>query len=375
MKRNGTTYRVIDTERHVIEPRDIWDKYLDKAAQKEVRWAAPEGLALEVAGKAMTDDAALLAAVAPGEAFADARKAGFSTGATLADMDREGVDVAVLFPTAGLYAIWGDHIAADLSSAICTAYNNWLADFCRRDPARLKGIALVPLHDIPAAIAEAKRAIGTLGMAGILMRPNPLLKRQLNDQAYAPLYSAMEQLGKPVCVHSSPGSILPEIGVKDITGLEWPQGVKRFDGLFERTAISYPLEVMGALISLAGEAPMMAFPSLKTHFASAGAGWLFFWIERMDDEWFHRGNDAVTKLKPGHYFERQGLVAARAHERMIPFLMGEFGENVAWGSAYPQPLMKGFPDELDALVGNARLSSEDKRRILWDNPSRTFGIG
>jgi hypothetical protein len=35
MRRNGTTYQVIDTERHVIEPRQLWDEYLDPAARKE----------------------------------------------------------------------------------------------------------------------------------------------------------------------------------------------------------------------------------------------------------------------------------------------------------------------------------------------------
>jgi hypothetical protein len=131
---------------------------------------------------------------------------------------------------------------------------------------------------------------------------------------------------------------------------------------------------MGAVISLAGEEPMMAFPGLKAHFASAGAGWLFFWAERMDDEWFHRGNDAVTKLKPGHYLEHQGLVAARAHERMLPFLMEEFSGCVSWGSAWPQPFLRDFPDALDRIVGNAALSNKNKEGILSGNAGRLFAL-
>jgi uncharacterized protein len=373
MRRNGTTYQIIDTERHVIEPRQLWDKYLDPAARKEVRWVG-NGLAIEVAGKLMVQDVAFMQVVEPAPRFEAARKAGFSAAGMLADMDREGVDVAVLYPTTGLYVIWGDHVSGDLSAAICHAYNDWLADFCRQDATRLKGIAMIPLQDVGAAIVEARRAITTLGMVGVLMRPNPLLKRQLNDAAYAPLYAEMERLGKPVCIHSSPGSLLPEIGVNDATGLEWPQGVQRFSGVLPQTAISYPLEIMGAVISLAGEEPMMAFPGLKAHFASAGAGWLFFWAERMDDEWFHRGNDAVTKLKPGHYLERQGLVAARAHERMLPFLMEEFSECVSWGSAWPQPFLRDFPDALDRIVGNAALSNKNKEGILSSNAGRLFAL-
>jgi hypothetical protein len=57
-----------------------------------------------------------------------------------ATMDREGVDVAVLFPTLGLYIIWDDGIEPRISAAICRAYNNWLAEYCSYNPARLKGI-------------------------------------------------------------------------------------------------------------------------------------------------------------------------------------------------------------------------------------------
>src|SRR6266581_3199378 len=36
-----------------------------------------------------------------------------------------------------------------LMSAIFRAYNDWLAEFCRTDPVRLKGIAMINLDDVP----------------------------------------------------------------------------------------------------------------------------------------------------------------------------------------------------------------------------------
>jgi hypothetical protein len=35
-----------------------------------------------------------------------------------------------------------------LMSAIFRAYNDWLAEFCRTDLARLKGIAMINLDDV-----------------------------------------------------------------------------------------------------------------------------------------------------------------------------------------------------------------------------------
>jgi len=45
------------------------------------------------------------------------------------------------------------------------AYNDRLAEFCRTDPARLKGIAMINLDDAQDAIKELERA-ARLGLSG-----------------------------------------------------------------------------------------------------------------------------------------------------------------------------------------------------------------
>ena len=67
---------------------------------------------------------------------------GWDPKARLAVMDAEGIDVAVLFGTElGLNQ-------EAYSPSVCRGYNRWLADYCAGDPARLKGVALLPLDDI-----------------------------------------------------------------------------------------------------------------------------------------------------------------------------------------------------------------------------------
>jgi len=179
----------------------------------------------------MVQDVAFMQAVEPAPRFEAARKVGFFGGGNAGRHGpRRRRRGCPLSHGRALRDLGRSRLRLICRPAICHAYNDWLADFCRQDATRLKGIAMIPLQDVGAAIVEARRAITTLGMVGVLMRPNPLLKRQLNDAAYAPLYAEMERLGKPVCIHSSPGSLLPEIGVNDATGLEWPQGVQRFSG-------------------------------------------------------------------------------------------------------------------------------------------------
>ena len=369
-------FKVVDTERHVVEPLDLWTKRLSgKFSSQAPRFINGSRVATEVDGKVMLDGGQdIWQCLEPTSAFKDARSQDFSADSQLADMDKEGIDVALLFPTAGLYVIWHDDLDSELSSAICSAYNDWVAEFCDTDGSRLRGIALLPLHDVNLALEELERIEREHNFSGVFIRPNPLKKRQLYDPEYSPLWDKLSEFNLPVCVHSSPGSVLPELGVRDITGLEWPEGVQRFVGPFARSAISFPLEIMGSVISMAGEEPLERHPDLKVFFSSGGNGWLQFWIERMDDEWFHRGNDAVTRLRPGHYVERQSLISGYSFENVWPFLTEEFLDCLSWGSGYPHPILDQFPNELDSMISREDLTSEQKRQILWDNPARVFGI-
>jgi predicted TIM-barrel fold metal-dependent hydrolase len=54
-----------------------------------------------------------------------------------------------------------------LMSAIFRAYN-WLAEFCRTNTARLKGIAMINLDDVRDGINELER-VARLGLAGAMI--------------------------------------------------------------------------------------------------------------------------------------------------------------------------------------------------------------
>src|SRR5439155_10179505 len=106
--------------------------------------------------------------------IAEYRLHGFDAGTQLHAMDREGLNVAALYPSIGLGIMMRDDMDPKLAAAIARAYNNWLYDFCQTDPKRLKGVAMLPLHDPNEAVKEAQRAVGTLGFVGVFTRPEPL---------------------------------------------------------------------------------------------------------------------------------------------------------------------------------------------------------
>ena len=61
-------------------------------------------------------------------------------------MDKEGLDVAVLFRTSPLHC--DDSFEPEYANDLCMAWNSWIADFCKENPSRLKASALITLHDV-----------------------------------------------------------------------------------------------------------------------------------------------------------------------------------------------------------------------------------
>src|SRR6266536_900999 len=142
------------------------------------------------------------------ECFADAYANKFDPASNIRDMEREGIDVSVLFPTIGLYIMWRDDIDPELSAAICRAYNTWLADYCDYDRKRLYGVMLLPLQDPARAVEELKYAREKLGLVGIFWRPNKFCGRTFASPDYYPIYETASDLGVTVCVHEGARTIL-----------------------------------------------------------------------------------------------------------------------------------------------------------------------
>src|SRR5205807_7985175 len=137
MARNG--FRLIDAEMHVMEPTDLWQRYIDP----EFRDRAPRRLSERkwdirtlVEGEIMAqipggDWPALSAAeeTAMAERYAEEIARDFDPESQVKAMDTEGLDLAILYPTAGMYAIAFTHMEPRPAAAVSRAYNNWLYDY------------------------------------------------------------------------------------------------------------------------------------------------------------------------------------------------------------------------------------------------------
>ena len=321
-------FKVIDADRHILEPSDLYQRYLPEKFKGRVRLEGPNQTVREVDGKPVSDSA-----LRPGremtdygyifssskrwrECFADAYANKFDPASNIRDMEREGIDVSVLFPTIGLYIMWRDDIDPELSAAICRAYNTWLAEYCDYDRKRLYGVMLLPLQDPARAVEELKYAREKLGLVGIFWRPNKFCGRTFASPDYYPIYETASDLGVTVCVHEGARTVLPQAGSDRYSE-------------FGRHIACHPLEQMLACLNFCADGVLEKFPKLKVAHLESGCGWVPFWLERMDEHWEHEshGSAKITKEKPSYYFKRNCWVSCEAGEELAPVFVEHVGDD------------------------------------------------
>ena len=362
--------RTIDADGHVLEPWSAWAKLPDRwrphavTDERGLDHVIVAGQEVFVArlgqmGTPGTDVGAPVGAVP----LEEARRGAFDPDARLVDMDAEGIDAAVLYPTIGL-GFWG--IAdVDAAVAVARAYNDWLAGYCRAAPDRLFGAAMVPFQDPAAAVAELRRAREELGFVAAFVRPNPCLGRTLVDPANEPFWEAAEGLGVAVAVHEGLQMAVPPLGAD-----------RQPTNVLVLHAISHTLEQMLACAPLIGLGVLERHPGLKVVFLEAGGGWAPYWLARLDHQVpaYHRYAPGLSLL-PSEYFARQCWVSFEIDEATLPALAPYTGvDRVVWGSDYPHA-DSTFPGAVKELLDTiAPLPAAGRERILGVNAANLYGL-
>lgn len=365
-----TTPTTIDADGHVLEPRRAWS---DVRAEHRPRIETDAaGLDHVVVG----DDEVFVARLGtmgrPGADVSrvtrpvpleEARPGAFDPEARLRDMDAEGIDRAVLYPTIGL-GFWGIRDAA-AATAVAVAYNHWLAGYCAAGAGRLLGAAMVPFQDVGAAVRELRRAREELGFVAAFVRPNPCGGRSLADPAHEPFWAAAEELGVAVAVHEGLQLAVPPLGFD-----------RRPTNALVLHAASHTLEQMLACAQLIGTGVLERHPGLRVVFLEAGGGWVPYWLERLDEQVpCYGGYAPEMRLRPSEYFARQCWVSFEGDESTLPVLLPFVGEErVVWGSDYPHA-DSTFPGALAALRSTiAPLPERAQARVLGANAAALYGL-
>ena len=393
MARDG--YLVLDSDLHMMEPDDLWARYLDAphsanpprffGSQKQalsqsaedkgnadtIRGMEVQGLAIPAfansAGAAASSRELRRRSRARHPHFNVARARAFDAGSTLTAMDIEGIDVAVMYGTRGRQILCHDDLAPDYAAALARAYNNWAYDYCKESPERLKFAAQISMHDIGMAVEEARRCVRELGAVAVIGCPNPVNGQHLHDEACEPLWSELERLNVPIGFHPTGNSSL-----KDDAGRRYV-GHANFHPIAH--AIRNPVELMGAVASMTTGGVLERHPNLRCAFLEGTAGWVHWWLWRLDDHWekFGPGCEVPLKLNPSDYFKRQCYVALDVDEEPAVDVINKMGPDYfVVSSDYPHG-DGAFPEAMQQFL-SLPLNEEQRRKILWDNCARLYGI-
>ena len=265
----------------------------------------------------------------------------------IADMDRAGVDVAIVSLTCP-NAYFGD-AAVSLKAA------HSMAGQQRERPDRIRWLASLPWQYAPLAIEELDRALG-LGAVGVMVIAN-IDGVSLTDPSFAPVWQAVDERELPVLLHPAAPQGVREMGM-DEYNLVPPVGftfdttlaVSRmiFDGFFDR------------------------YPRLKL-IASHGGGTLPYIAARLDrcHEKLPACRENVSE-PPSEYLKRIWYDAVLYSPAALNLCLEVAGsdERVLYGSDYPHNIgdMEGCLARVDSLPAAAA------RRVRGGNAERLFNL-
>jgi uncharacterized protein len=376
-------YRFVDCDMHIMEPTDLFDTYLDPAFKSRITSSmrpvdgGSTGMRRRPLwffdGTPTSNDGNIsqynrirgpLVSKRANSNVMFAVERGYDAEAQVIGMELEGIDIAVLFPTAGLSFLARDNMDPQLSNAICRAYNDWLHEFIQHSPDQLKMAAMLPIHDVNLACRELHRCVTEYGAVGAFVRPNYVNGRYWHSNYWDPLYGMLQEMQIPLCFHEGTGSyystIEPRFG----------------ENRFMRHVASHSTEMQLALIALMLGGIFEFYPRLKVAFLEAQSWWVPGLLGRIEwDLRQHHDSDApYLKLSPFEYWQRNCFSAIESGEREVGATVDLLGgaDNICVSSDFPH-FDSSFPDVSKRVLTNPSITPEIGGKILGGG-ARLYGF-
>ncbi|MBW2446994.1 MAG: amidohydrolase family protein, partial [Deltaproteobacteria bacterium] len=329
-------YRLIDADCHTVEPPHIWETWLPKAyhdrAPQLVKdeeggdaWAFGEGKPLMYLGLVATPGMRFEDIKWRGYTYETIRKGCWDGKARLEDMDFDGVDAEILYPSQRtMYHFMGNQ-DVDFHRAGVQAYNDWVhEEFAANDPERLYGLAQMPNLGVDEAITELRRC-KEKGMRGTILTAWPGGGDTLgsDDDKF---FAVAEELEMPISIH-----------IRIMRPNRQSTGVLEGPGAIANMALAgmsmFP-EVMCELI-MGGVHDR--FPKLKFLGVETDVGWIPACLEQIDNfYWRNRSHTGIAiKRLPSEYFH-SNWCCTFIHDRVGIKNRYDVGvANMAWSTDYP----------------------------------------
>ena len=377
-----TKLRLLSADTHIVEPPGLWTSRIDPKfrarAPRVVRrdnadwWIVEENQSVGSIGNSTHSGERFHKRpeeISLNDTWENVRPGAYNPHEAIKDMELDGVEGGVIFPTKAGRGLWVVQ-DSELFSAICRAYNDWVADFCRPYPERLKAAAMINLDDLQEGVQELHRA-KKLGLEAALITVHPAHERPYHIPDYDPFWQAAQDLNMPVCLHSGTNRTLRDGFPMD----SWDQSDPHEVGEVLYTNSDY--WIRRSLTSIILSKVFERYPRLKVVSVENQAGWVAHWLFRVELRYRDRGTRwgrFEGDMKPSDFFHRNCAVSFQDDWTAVA-TRGLIGaDNLLWGSDYPHG--EGTWPESQRVVREIfhDASEEDLRKITYLNTARVFGF-
>ena len=376
-------YRVVSSDNHIFEPPDLWTSRIEskyKARCPQLK-SFDSGGFQGGAGQLWVCDDRTSMAIGQGSNvgkrfddpdtvrnmgyFEEVRPGGYLPEEYVKDLDLDGVDAGIIYPSVGfiLYQNVRDSLLFD---AVCSVYNDWLAEFCSYNPKRLVGAAMINLDDLQVGLKEIERC-ANMGFRAAMITLYPPVGRRYNAPEYEPLWALAQDLDMPLSLHAASN--------------RWGSG-EDFQGPVNVTlsmVINMDHGVRMSLSDIIMSGVFERYSKLQVGTVEHELSWIPHFLDRMDFNYTQRGTDIVAykfkeDMMPSDYFRRN--VFCSFQEDSLGIRMRDLiGVNtLQWGSDYPH-IESTFPNSqqvLDEILSDC--ADDERALIVGGNSARVYKV-
>ncbi|MFT6928314.1 MAG: 5-carboxyvanillate decarboxylase [Psychromonas sp.] len=271
-------------------------------------------------------------------------------------MDKCGVDMQVISLTSPGIQVFDGALAKELAADA----NDQLATAVKNHPDRFAGFAAVAPQLPGEAAKEIDRAIGSLGLSGVIINSHTR-GEYLDDRKFWPILEATEARNSPLYLHPrapGQGMVQPYLDY----GLYFAGW-----GFAAETSLHAMRMIMSGVFD--------EFPKLKVILGHMGEG-IPFHLDRIDNRYLLQVKiNAVKPLKklPSEYFKENFVITTSGvfQDSALKLCYEELGaDRILFAADYPYESVEDSVKFLDA----ADLSIQDKHKIYYGNAEKLLGL-
>jgi predicted TIM-barrel fold metal-dependent hydrolase len=297
--------------------------------------------------------------------FDEIRPGCYDPKARVADMDVDGVQAQLCFPSfpkfAGTVFLGGTD--RELARLCVRAYNDFMIDeWCATAPDRLIPLIIVPLWDPVLAAAEIRRSAAKGAKAvSFPENPAPLGLPSFHTGHWDPVFDAAQETGLPLCMHFGTSGQAP---------------VTAPDAPFAVTIALFGCNSMYTTADLLLSPVFHKFDQLKVALSEGGIGWVPYMLERIDYTWerhrYYTGIDVHTR--PSDLFRRHIWGCFIDDEAGIKNRYDIGVDRITWECDYPHSDSNWPKSRTRAAEVLADVPDDEVHRIVEFNARHLLGF-